>query len=59
MIKFYLNKLIFAENLVSGKISPLLLEYFDRQNKQEMEQIAKDVKQSNSTVNISSDSSVF
>lgn len=32
MLKYYLNKLIFAENLVTKKITPLLLEYFNHQN---------------------------
>jgi len=60
VVKLYLNKLIFAENLISGKISPLLLEYFDRQNKQQMENIVKDTKQVNSDpIDVSSDSSVI
>ena len=36
MLRFYLNKLIFWENLISKKISPLLLKFFTNQNKDEL-----------------------
>lgn len=32
MLKYYINKLIFAENLITKKISPLILDYFSDQN---------------------------
>ena len=36
VLKLYLNKLIFWENLITRKITPLLLKFFDNQNKKDL-----------------------
>ncbi len=34
MLQYYLNKIIFAENLITKKITPLILDYFNKKNNQ-------------------------
>jgi len=45
--KLYINKLLFAENLSTKKITPLILDIFDKQNKSQLEDLSKSLEELN------------
>ena len=48
-LKLYLNKLIFAQNLVYNKITPLLMNYFSNDYEQSLNNLVKEDNNSSST----------
>ena len=48
-LNYYVSKLLFAENLITWKVSPLLLQFFDEKIQQWMKKLLKSISWTNKT----------